>query len=81
MPQTGQEATSTHKLESKCPENISETCYKCVVLNARSLVNKNNELNNLVEDIKHHIIRECIRLSFVETTSNIFSPLVGSITC
>ena len=45
MPQTGQEATSTHKPVTKCLENISEASNKCVCLNARSIVNKKNELN------------------------------------
>ena len=56
MPQAGQEATSTHKPVTKCPENISETGYKCVYLNARSIVNNKNELNIMVEDINSHII-------------------------
>ena len=56
VPQTGQEATSTHKPVTKCPENISEADYKCVYLNARSMVNKKNELNIMVEDINTHII-------------------------
>ena len=30
--------------------------YKCVCLNARSIVNKRNELNIMVEDIDLHII-------------------------
>ena len=46
MPQTGQEATSTHKQVTKCPENISEVGYKCVGLNARSI---------MVEDTDPHI--------------------------
>ena len=45
VPQTEQEATSTHKPRTKCPENISEAGYKCVCLNARSIVNKKNELS------------------------------------
>ena len=40
VPQTGQEATSTRKPVNKCMENISETGYKCVCLNATSIVNK-----------------------------------------
>ena len=46
-------ATSTHKPETKCPENISEAGYKCVYLNARNIVNKKNIM---VEDINPHII-------------------------
>ena len=39
MLQTGQDATSTHKLVTKYPENISEVSYKCVCLNARRKIN------------------------------------------
>ena len=46
MPQAGQKATSTDKPITKCPKN----------LNARSIVNKKNELNIMVEDIDPHII-------------------------
>ena len=56
MPQAGQEATSTGKPITKCPKNRSEACYKCVCLNARSIVNKKNELNIMAEDIDPHII-------------------------
>ena len=56
MPQTGQEATSAHKPVTKCPEYISEIGYKYVCLNARSIVNKKNELNIMVEEIDPHII-------------------------
>ena len=37
-------------------ESPTEFGYKCVCLNARSIVNKRNELNNMVEDIDPHII-------------------------
>ena len=47
MLQTGQEATSTHKQVTKCPENVSEVGYKCVGSNARSI---------MVEDTDPHII-------------------------
>ena len=40
----------------KCPKNMSEAGYRCVSLNARSIVNKKNELNIMVEDIDPHII-------------------------
>ena len=56
VPQTEQEATSTHKPVTKGPENISEAGYKCVCLNATRIVNKKNELNIMVEDIDLHII-------------------------
>ena len=51
-----QEATSTDKPITKCPKNMSEACYRCVCLNARSIVNKKNELNIMVEYIDPHII-------------------------
>ena len=41
MPQAGQEATITDKPITKCPKNRSEAGYKCVCLNARSIVNMN----------------------------------------
>ena len=52
--QAEQEATSTDKPNH--PKNISEKSYRCVCLNARSIVNKKNELNIMVEDIDPHII-------------------------
>ena len=56
MPQAGQEATSTDKPITECLKNMSEAGYRCVCLNARSIVNKKNELNIMVEDIDPHII-------------------------
>ena len=56
MTQKGQDATSTHKLVTKCPRKNSEAGNKCVCLNTRSIVNKKNELNINVEDIKTQII-------------------------
>ena len=56
MPQAGQEATSTDKSITKCPKNRSEAGHKCVCLNARSIVDKKNELNVMVEDTDPHII-------------------------
>ena len=56
LSQAEQEATSTEKPISNRPKNISETGYRCVCLNARSIVNKKNELNIMVEDIDPHII-------------------------
>ena len=56
MPQAGQEATSTDKPTAKCPKNMFEAGYRCVCLNSRSIVNKKNELNIMVEDIDPHII-------------------------
>ena len=43
---SGQEATSTHKPVADCRENISTAGYKFVCLNARSIVNKKNELKH-----------------------------------
>ena len=54
--QAEQEATSTDKPISNHPKNISEKGYRCVCLNARSILNKKNELNIMVEDIDPHII-------------------------
>ena len=56
MPQAGQEATSTNKPIKVCPKNMSEAGYRSVCLNARSIVNKKNEVNIMVEDIDPHII-------------------------
>ena len=36
--------------------NTSKSEIKCVCLNARSIINKNTELNIMVDDIKPHII-------------------------
>ena len=36
--------------------DMSEAGYKCVCLNARSIVNKKNKLNIMIEDIDTHII-------------------------
>ena len=56
MPQVGQEATSTDEPIKECPKNMSEAGHRCVCLNARSIVNKRNELNIMVEYIDPHII-------------------------
>ena len=56
MPQAGQEATSTDKPITECPKNMSKAGYRCVCLNARSIVNEKNELNIMVEVIDPHII-------------------------
>ena len=53
MSQAEQEVTD--KPISNHPKNISETGYRYVCLNARSIVNKKNELN-MVENIDPHII-------------------------
>ena len=55
MPQAGQEATSADKPITECPKNMSEA-GRWVCLNARSIVNKKNELNIMVENIDLHII-------------------------
>ena len=55
MPQAGQEATSTDKPITKCPKNTSEAGYRCVCLNAWSIVDMKNELNIMVVDIYPHI--------------------------
>ena len=56
MPQAGQEANSTYKPITKCPKNMTEAGYRCVCLNAKSIVNNKKELNVMVEDIDPHII-------------------------
>ena len=56
MPQAGQEATSTDKPITKYLKNMYDAGYRCVCLNDRSIVNKKNELNIMVEDIDPHII-------------------------
>ena len=56
MPRTEQGVTSTHKPVTRCPENISESGYKCVCLNAGSIVYKINDLNIMLEDVDPHII-------------------------
>ena len=55
-PQTGEEVRSTHKSAKTCPENISEVEVKTMCLNAKSIVNKKNKLNNMVEDIGCYVI-------------------------
>ena len=55
MPQAEQKATSADKPITKCPKNMSEAGHRCVCLNARSIVNKKNKLNIMVEDIDPHI--------------------------
>ena len=55
VPQTGQEATSTHKPVTKCPENNSEAGCKCMCLNAKDIVNNINELSIMVDNIDPHI--------------------------
>ena len=51
---TGNESTRNSTKDSM--EYCSETGYKCVCLNARSIVNKRNELNIMVEDTDPYII-------------------------
>ena len=59
----GQEGLSKKALniqeESRCKGiqgNTSKAEIKCVCLNARSIINKKNELNIMVDDIKPHTI-------------------------
>ena len=47
---------STKKSAKNSLESYTEFGYKCVCLTARSIVNKRNELNIMVEDIDPHII-------------------------
>ena len=41
--------------------NTSKAEIKCVCLNARRIINKKNELNIMVDDIKPHIIDTKVR--------------------
>ena len=56
MPQAGQEAISIDKPITECPKNVSQAGNRCVCLNARSIVNKINDFNMMVEDIDPYII-------------------------
>ena len=47
---------SKRKSAKNSLESPTEFGYKCVCLNARTIVNKRNELNIMVEDIDPHII-------------------------
>ena len=49
-------STSPDKPITKCSKNMSEAGYRCVCLTARSIENKKNELNIMLEDIDPHII-------------------------
>ena len=52
----GTDKDSTDKTAKNSLENSTTFGYKCVCLNARSIVNKRNELNIMVEDNDPHII-------------------------
>ena len=52
----GTDWDSTAKTAKNSLENSTTFGYKCVCLNARSIVNKINELNIMVEDNDPHII-------------------------
>ena len=52
----GIDKDSKKKSAKNSLESPTEFGYKCVCLNARSIVNKRNDLNNMVEDIDPHII-------------------------
>ena len=51
----GKDKNSKDKSAKNSLENSKQIGYKCVCLNARSIVNKRNELNIMVEDIDPHI--------------------------
>ena len=51
----GTDKDSTTKSAKNSLENSSEFGFKCVCLNARSIVNKRNELRVMVEDTDPHI--------------------------
>ena len=46
----------TAKINQNSLENSVKFCYKCVYLNAKSIVNKRNELRIVIEDIDPHVI-------------------------
>ena len=52
----GTDGDSTKKTAKNSLENSTTFGYKCVCLNARSIVNKRNELNIMIEDTDPHII-------------------------
>ena len=52
----GIDKDSKNKSAKNSLENPTEFRYKCVCLYSRSIVNKINELNIMVEDIDPHII-------------------------
>ena len=56
MTEKTQRSTTTHTHPKKCSPIISDNELKCVCLNARSIVNKNSELDIMVADIDPHII-------------------------
>ena len=67
--------------DSRCKgiqENTSKSEIKCVFLNDRSIINKKNELNIMVDDIKPHIIgtRQVTRATLAR---NRVCPRVGLI--
>ena len=68
MSQAEQEATD--KPISNRPKNISEKGYRCVCLNARSIVNKKNEFNIMVEDIDPHIIGNTESWAIIDITDS-----------
>ncbi len=53
----GIDKDSKQKSAKNSLESLAEFGYKCVCLNARSIVNKINQLNIMVKDIDPHIIR------------------------
>ena len=55
-PNTGDTDKDRKKSVKNSLENSTTFGYKCVCLNARSIVNKRNEPNIMVEDIDPHII-------------------------
>ena len=52
----GTDKDSTKKTAKNSLEYSTTIGYKCVCLNARSILNKRNELNIMVEDTDPHII-------------------------
>ena len=77
--QAEQEATSTDTSLSNRPKNISETGYS-ICLNARSIVNKKNELNIMIEDTRGEQVLDIVLSSQKELVDNvkILEPLGNS---
>ena len=44
------------KPATQCSENFYEVGFKCLCFKCKSIVNKKNELNIMVEDVDIHII-------------------------
>ena len=88
-PQTGKEATSTHKPVTQCPENISEAGYNYVCSSDRSRCNKNTELNIqsingsfcLEQTMVFVVVSSVVHIALLLCTSLTYLPTDGSFEC